>query len=272
MSVSNNIVELDYMADVSSAAENVPSNLHLFDRLPLKTWDPIGEVKGRSFSERVAIASSSDHHFKRIFMMMKSEPWKRKFVYDDPALLRLLAAESIHAFHGLLMAKFSAETGSTLPTMTRKRAFVQEGDSSGRQDILVVIDSDQLVDLFNILAGLGSIKMMAKDFADHHETANKTYDIAFNQAMELILNTWKNKAEFFNAASAMKTAYTSAMLGSYEVVANYPGMQLLIGPVKRQMISSLSTFSLQRAREVLLQSEAKAPTFMASLKPTSFSF
>lgn len=49
-----NKVELDYMADVSSAAEQVPTNLHLFDRLRLKAWD-------RTINDSMQFHISDDH-------------------------------------------------------------------------------------------------------------------------------------------------------------------------------------------------------------------
>lgn len=41
---------------------------------------------------------------------------------------------------------------------------------------------------------------------------------------------------------------------------------MLLDPIKLQMISSLSSFSIKRSQEVLKQAEKKAPKFMAEFK------
>ena len=261
-----NVKFLEYMDEVSRASDHVSTNQHLFDRLPLKTWDPIGEVKGRSFSERVAIACSSDAQLERTFFMFKELSWKSKFLYDDVALKKILAAESIHAYNGMLFVRFNSVAGTTLPSASRKRGSSSKETQSANQSVLVVIDSDQLVDFFNILGGIGCVKMISSEFSNHWNILNQTYGAAIDEAMALVLESWKTKDEFFNIASAMKTSYTASMLGSYEEVSNYPGMQLLIGPTKSKIISSLSGFSKQRSKEVLEQAEIKAPKFMAKLK------
>ena len=163
---------------------------------------------------------------------MKDINWKNKYTYDCPSLERVLASNSIHAFNGMLLIRFTAQSGTSKLPASRKRAFDSSGSEPAKQEVLVVVDSDQLVDLCNILGAIGTVKMMSKDFSDHPEPKNQAYGAAIVETMELVLSTWKNPSEYFNVASSMKTAYTAATLGSYEEISRYPGMMLLLGPFK----------------------------------------
>ena len=79
-----------------------------------------------------------------------------------------------------------------------------------KQEILAVVDSDQLVDIYNSLAGSGTFKMIAHEFRTQHQPANQVYAEAISGSVDLILSSWQNKNEFYNVnvASAMKTSYT----------------------------------------------------------------
>ena len=171
--------------------------------------------------------------------MLKELSWRNKFVYDDPALMRLLAAGSIHAFHGMLRVRFSAQSGTSKPSASRKRAPTATDVEPLRQEVLVVIDSD--------LAGVGTVRMIAQGFSQHDHVMNQAYGSAINNSVDLFLSTWKDKNEYYSVASSMKTSYTAATIGSYEEISKYAGMKFLLGPVKRQTIASLSSFSLKRA-------------------------
>ena len=139
-------------------ARDVAENKNLYEQAPFRAWDPVGDVKGRSFNQRVAMSAKSDHVLAKTVGMIRDMPIEDRFPFVSDAAKSLFSAETIHAMNNVFVVRIrghkvsmkSADSDTRKEDPTRKPKVGSYEFEASVPISAVLISSDQLVDLCNI--------------------------------------------------------------------------------------------------------------------------
>ena len=182
----------EFTRDVANCA-------NLYEQPPFKKWDPVGEVKGRSFDQRAAASAKSDSVFSKTVKLIKEQSLPDRFPFESESARTLFAAESVHAMNGVLVVRvkgrgLSLNTQYDDPKVLRhaKRRRIYEENAEIPTSV-AIIASEQLVDLCNIIAGSLRVESIERFFMKSKKNEDKIYGERISAAKSLILGAWRDE-------------------------------------------------------------------------------
>ena len=201
-------------------------------------------------------------------------PIEDRFPFVSDAAKSLFSAETIHAMNNVFVVRIrghkvsmkSAESDTRKEDPTRKRKVGSYEFEASVPISAVLISSDQLVDLCNIIAGTIRLSSISRSFFAMPDYANRLFSQRIDAALELILDGWKNPKEFYDIASYMKNKYTSVFLGAYESASHLESMKIIMNEAKLKTIQALSRIALKRSEAVSTNATIKAPEFASKFE------